>query len=475
MLAGCIPFQADTTFGMLMKHINEPPPPIKGISTDLQALLDRALAKDPDFRYQSATEMADEFIAIFNGQTASPSTIHIAKAARKAVEELRTPKNISRPSSRFRWVRLAVETTAALLIAFLVFQFARSTTTTAIATPIPPDPNAAVGRLRFSDFSSVMDQIRLTLNNINPPEDGRHYEAWLVGNDGDVTRKLGPVVFNTAGVGQLSLLDPAQANILASFDQVIVTEETDGSETGEPSGEVVYSSVFPPDALMPIRSLLVSHDDTPERLALIQGLWYYSGSYIDISINGYDVAGDKVVGLREAYESGDESTVRKRTEEIINQIAGASSSFYRDHDSDGKIEDPTDGYGSFPNGDSPGYVQAVMLQVKRAMDAADSTPNIRSNGEYTRICIQNMDGWLKRILDLALQLKDTSFGAQMEPVIAELELLGDMLVRGADSDRNGLVEPLPGECGADSAYEFAYNMADMLLYPGEKRIPPAGK
>ena len=48
MLAGHVPFQADTTFGMLMKHINEPPPPMNGISTDLQALIDRALAKDPE-------------------------------------------------------------------------------------------------------------------------------------------------------------------------------------------------------------------------------------------------------------------------------------------------------------------------------------------------------------------------------------------------------------------------------------------
>src|SRR5260221_10338938 len=47
MLAGAVPFQADTTFGMLMKHINEPPPPIKGLSGDMNLLIDRALAKDP--------------------------------------------------------------------------------------------------------------------------------------------------------------------------------------------------------------------------------------------------------------------------------------------------------------------------------------------------------------------------------------------------------------------------------------------
>ncbi|HSB02440.1 MAG TPA: serine/threonine-protein kinase, partial [Anaerolineales bacterium] len=53
MLAGTVPFHADTTFGMLMKHINEPPPVIEGKSPDLQAVVDRALAKDPALRYET--------------------------------------------------------------------------------------------------------------------------------------------------------------------------------------------------------------------------------------------------------------------------------------------------------------------------------------------------------------------------------------------------------------------------------------
>src|SRR5215208_7108567 len=86
MLAGTVPFQADTTFGMLMKHINEPPPPIPGISPDLQTLIDRALAKDPELRYESAGDLADEFMGLFNGQTISPGTLHIAQLARQATE-----------------------------------------------------------------------------------------------------------------------------------------------------------------------------------------------------------------------------------------------------------------------------------------------------------------------------------------------------------------------------------------------------
>ncbi|HEU4744543.1 MAG TPA: serine/threonine-protein kinase, partial [Anaerolineales bacterium] len=71
MLAGVVPFQADTTFGMLMKHINEPPPPVPGISPELQMVINRALAKKPEYRYETAGELANEFMALFNGQTIS--------------------------------------------------------------------------------------------------------------------------------------------------------------------------------------------------------------------------------------------------------------------------------------------------------------------------------------------------------------------------------------------------------------------
>jgi serine/threonine protein kinase len=475
MLAGQIPFQADTTFGMLMKHINEPPPPIRGISSDLQALIDRALAKDPDLRYQSAGEMADEFLSIFNGQTVSPGTFHNAEMARKAAEERRPPKSGSQPPIRFRWLRVVIETTVALLIAFVIFQIVGPVTQAVTATPVPRDPNVAAGKLRFGDFSNVMDEIRLTLNSAEPPGDGYHYDAWLISDDNATTRKLGNVTFNTAGVGQLSLIDPDQENILAGFNQIVISKEPDETDSNEPTGEIAYSSIFPPNTLIPIRKLLVLNETTPESLALIQGLWYYSGSYIEISINGYDVAGDETIGLRKAFEAGDEVTVRKRTEEIINQIVGASSDLYLDHDEDGTVNDTTDGFGSFPNGDSPGYLQETISQVNQAIEATDSTPNIRSGGENVQICIQNMDGRLQHILDLALQLNDTSFGPGMEPIITELETLGDVLVRGADSDGDGLIEPLPDECGADSAYEFAYTMADMPLLPGENRIPLSGK
>jgi len=61
LLAGRVPFEADSTLSVIYMHINEPPPPIPGVSPAVQAVIDRALKKNPDERYQSSIELAADF------------------------------------------------------------------------------------------------------------------------------------------------------------------------------------------------------------------------------------------------------------------------------------------------------------------------------------------------------------------------------------------------------------------------------
>src|SRR3972149_4443730 len=73
MLAGKLPFDApdETALSPLVKHIAEPPPPIPNAGPAVQAVLDRALAKDPAARYQVAGDLAAALLAsLFNLQKA---------------------------------------------------------------------------------------------------------------------------------------------------------------------------------------------------------------------------------------------------------------------------------------------------------------------------------------------------------------------------------------------------------------------
>ena len=61
MLAGRVPFEADNTVTILHMHIHTPPPPIQGIPAKVQAVIDRALQKNPNDRYETSRQMAIDF------------------------------------------------------------------------------------------------------------------------------------------------------------------------------------------------------------------------------------------------------------------------------------------------------------------------------------------------------------------------------------------------------------------------------
>lgn len=61
MLAGHVPFEAENAVTILHMHIHAAPPPIPGITALVQAVVTRALEKNPDNRFQTSQEMAAEF------------------------------------------------------------------------------------------------------------------------------------------------------------------------------------------------------------------------------------------------------------------------------------------------------------------------------------------------------------------------------------------------------------------------------
>jgi hypothetical protein len=263
---------------------------------------------------------------------------------------------------------------------------------------------------------------------------------------------------------------------LRDYDQVQITLEKNDVQITKPTGEVLYSSILPPQSLIHIRHVLVSYGDIPDNGPLMQNMWYYSAFYINRAISGDKLDEDYKAGILQAYEAGDEALIRKRTEEVINSIVGDQSNLYLDYDKNGTADDPGDGYGSLPNGDRLGYLQETALHAKYAADAADSISNIRSYSNNLQLCIQNMGDWTNQLLPLAQQLNQTPFGPEMDPIITEMSVLGKNLVTGVDVNDNGRTsDVLAGECGADAAYENAYSMADMLILPGADRIPPTGK
>jgi len=82
LLTGSLPFDADTPLGIVLKHINTPltPPSVLNpdLSPDVEAVVMRALAKDPDKRYQSAREFSADLERCLAGESVKPVSPEIA-------------------------------------------------------------------------------------------------------------------------------------------------------------------------------------------------------------------------------------------------------------------------------------------------------------------------------------------------------------------------------------------------------------
>jgi serine/threonine protein kinase/DNA-binding LacI/PurR family transcriptional regulator len=76
MLTGRPPFTGDSMFNIMRAHISEPPPSVLRFRPNLpmavESVLEKALAKKPEQRYKTATEMARDFALAIQGNLITP-------------------------------------------------------------------------------------------------------------------------------------------------------------------------------------------------------------------------------------------------------------------------------------------------------------------------------------------------------------------------------------------------------------------
>jgi len=76
MLTGVQPFRSDTPMQTILKHLTAPPPRVseslEGTPPSVDVIVGRALAKEANDRYQTATAFAEDFKRAINGQELAP-------------------------------------------------------------------------------------------------------------------------------------------------------------------------------------------------------------------------------------------------------------------------------------------------------------------------------------------------------------------------------------------------------------------
>ncbi len=475
LLAGHAPFEGDNTLVVIYKHIHEPPPPIANISASLQQVVNRALTKKPEDRYQSAHDLAADFQEAI-GMPAEEDTVHSVKP--------RTPKPgpapvQQKPTRNPVWIGAGIFACACLGLLGLgaLGISAASTlpwlkigqpTSEPVTAPtghlIPatgPDLPGPAGVLRFQNGTSAMDQITISAE-LAPLPERTQYEAWLIDDDHELSRSLGILTKNDSGKFSLTFIDPQSQNLLGRFNRMEITLEPDPDDSPNSSRNVLYSSSIAPGSLDHIRHLMVGTDETPGQIAVTAGL-----------LDNISLLKGAADAMWEASQAGDRAGMQSKAEEIVNLIVGKEDvSDYGDLNGDGEISDPSDGYGLLINGNQAGYLDGMIHHASYAAKASGASAELSMHAGHVEICTENLETWAPELRDIALRLARAPQDQDVEADLRRAVALATQMLDGIDIDGNESVDPIAGEGGATTAVEHAEYMSDMVILPAENQASP---
>ncbi|NTW11741.1 MAG: SUMF1/EgtB/PvdO family nonheme iron enzyme [Anaerolineales bacterium] len=152
MLAGRVPFEADSTLTVIYKQIHDPPPPIPGISLAVQKVIDRALTKKPEDRYPTSRNMAVDFFYAIGMNAEAETIVNTLPEEAKSVHDKLTgpsPRTLALPEEPKPAARKTTQLGVGILFvlglltlavgAFLIFS--------RLSGAVPPQPTQTPGNV----------------------------------------------------------------------------------------------------------------------------------------------------------------------------------------------------------------------------------------------------------------------------------------------------------------------------------------
>lgn len=328
-----------------------------------------------------------------------------------------------------------------------------TTTPLPTETPVPtqppptpsPTPGEVTGIAAMVDAQAINDGLNIDLFNIPPAPAGSQYEAWLIGNNGEFRLSVGVLSVEANGRISEEYVSPIGENLFANYDSFLLTLESD--DDPEPSADIRFSVVIPPQARSALNELFVAGRDTPAGVGYLVGLRqqaYIVQNHLSLSDLESDV--DNLSGIR------------RHAEHLVNALQGLHGANFGDVDGDGRVLNPGDGYGILSPvnaADGLGYIDQVIASASAAMEAEDATEQIQFHAGHVVISANNTKVIAQELSTLATELAQASDLDQAHALLDELVPLADQLLNGVDIDGDGSVQPVPGEGAIQTAYEHA--------------------
>lgn len=411
MLAGVPPFvsNSDTPVSILMKHLDEEPPDLDQVSPSVQTIVDKALEKDRQKRFQWAGALAKTL-----SNVVKPELTSILRSSKVAEQEAGGPPRGVAPKTQKqekiggqKWrLPRAVGLSAlgivglVVVVAFVIFggsagdpvdQNPTHVPTSVIAAqaeasptspPIEPTAEIAPTSVSVIDDSEISGEMAFrdatfnaTLIGLNPPPPAMVYRGWLVGElieivDGE--EEVVEIVLDLTasdsvhfqdGAATINYSNPESTNLLARYHTVVLTLAPAEAEIDRPSGPVFELKLNRTNFAQARLIDEVNKGDplTTNLLAWLSEQAQHLASHARNATNS--IAANNIDGAR------------SHSEHMINIIAGIEGELYGDYDEDGKMVNPGDEAGLLT------YLRFIRYLFQQSIDSGldgdGSAANIR--------------------------------------------------------------------------------------------------
>lgn len=317
-----------------------------------------------------------------------------------------------------------------------------------------PAANANVtGQVNFLDnpngSSGHTDVLKIAIESLSTPPSGSQYNAWLVNDQTEQIIPLGTLKQsgNTFSVNFTSGTGGTQQhlNLIGAGNRVEVT--LDQGTVSAPTGKVILTALFPPQAFVHIRHLLFRFPTTPNNVGLLVGL-----------LRQTQVLNAQALLLQSLAASGNQAAIQCLAQSLIDISEGKQGTDYQPLSTfcTGLYTSQAgDGFGLL----GQGYISTAASHAALAATQPDTTDNIRLHAHHVEIATSNIKEWVSTVNQDALKLlahpSDTAH-------VAEIVAFSDHAYHGI-AGPDGQVNPVPGEAGAITAYVHGQFMAGLPL------------
>ncbi len=492
MLTGRQPYAGDTPMQVLLKHIGDPVPDISRdmphLPPTITLVMQKALAKHPDDRFQTAVEFADAFARAATVDASvmkapiQPTTSHRAESVPTVMlptEKLpgahniqpeqqptiimQSPGGLNNPLvllGAFGLIALVIVVVAIVLVnnsASPAGEVGQNPTAAINNTPdssaaaaptiIPVDTTPPPARITYITSTAPGDTANVQFTELPPPADGTQYVVWLQNTETGDTLLLGTATLDALGSGQLTYMDD-ESLLPARYNAAIITEE---SVIGDvPAGTIVYQGSVPAVIMTSITAILLGDETGINGASLLE-------SANTEAFTGNDHAG-------RAAAATNLSGVMTHTEHTINILRGDPADF----NGNGRAENPGRGFGVYV------FMDAIEMHLNAIFDAPDSAQFVRNNAQDVLTCVENVRHWADDTIVQAqtvfTTISDAGDDADTDALLASIQPLTDRMVNlsanllnGIDANENRRIDPFEDECGLAQIDDFTLLIGNIDL------------